>query len=107
MRFEDSCVHGFTEARAQMMKRRFVSCSAMSPVSMSLIDEGKIGTYDVVRARELRLLAVLLLEDDPDRAQQLPVRLVRVLLCGCRSVSVRARGTNGWNGHVRRELINA
>lgn len=66
MRFEDSSVHGFTEARAQMMKRRFVSCSPTSSVSMSLIENGEMGTHDVVRARELRLLAVLLLEDDPD-----------------------------------------
>lgn len=40
-----------------------------------------MGTHDVVRARELSLLAVFLLEDYPDRAQQLPVRLVRGLLC--------------------------
>ena len=39
----------------------------------------KENTHDAMRARQLRLLAVLLLEDRPDRLKELLVRLVRVL----------------------------
>lgn len=49
-----------------MMNRRFVSCSPIPLVNMLLIEDGNMETHDVVRAGELRLLAVLLLEDDPD-----------------------------------------
>ena len=71
-------------------------------------------THDAMRAGQLRLLAVLLLEDRPDGAEQLLVRLVRVLLYrhtrgtpGVSCVLNEERKKRRSMRHLLNELMNA
>ena len=63
----------------------------MNTMSRKLERTSQLFTYDTMGARELRLLAIILLQDSSDRTQQLLVRQVWVLLwkgtCDCQSMS--------------------